>query len=126
LAPFFSFIVPYESSILGVLNLITVAALLAMIYYSARILLRMRLGRLEKGWKLVTEGLILLCAGFIFLTYEHTVLRASFPYFLIDLIGTVISLGGIILMVLGLRAHLIVWMKRPVAPRIQTENENLT
>ena len=109
----FSFLLPVESTILAVLNLVTVLALAGVIYYSAKILLRMRLGRLGRGWKNVTEGLILLCAGFIFLTFEHTLARSSVLYFFLDSIGTLLSLSGIIFMLFGLRSYLLVWVNKP-------------
>ncbi len=118
----FSFVISFESSILAALNFITFLALLGVIYYSARILLRMRLGRLEKGWRFVTQGLVLLSAGFIFLTLEHTLPRSSVAYFLLDSAGTTLSLGGIIFMLLGLRSHLTVWIKKPSKSLEQSEN----
>jgi hypothetical protein len=103
---------PSESATLVILNLLTLAATICLGYYAAKIFFYMRLGRLERGWKLVTGGAICLSFAFLSMTLQHLFSKISPPYFYLDAFGLTLSIAGIILMALGLRSHYFVWTRR--------------
>lgn len=108
----FRFLPPSESALLIALNLVTVLATICLGYFAAKIFLYMRLGRLENGWKLVTGGAVCLCIAFLFLAFQHLFSVHSNLYFYLDAVGMSFSIGGIFLMVLGLRSHYLVWTRK--------------
>lgn len=103
---------PSESATLIILNLVMLVTTICLGYYAAKIFFFMRLGRLERGWKLVTGGAICLSFSFLSLTVQHLFSGVSSPYFDLDAVGMTLSIAGIILMVLGLRSHYFVWTRR--------------
>jgi hypothetical protein len=103
---------PPESTILIALNLITLVVTICLGYFAAKIFFYMRLGRLERGWKLVTGGAVCLSFAFLSLAIQHLFGRLSNPYFYLDAVGMTLSIAGILLMVLGLRSHYMVWTRR--------------
>jgi len=107
-----SIILPSQSLILVALDLVTVLATIGLGYYATKIFFHMRLGRLEKGWKMMTMGIISLCFGFLFLTFQHIIPRESNLYFSLDSVGTILSVIGIVLMMFGLRSHYLVWTRK--------------
>ena len=109
---------PSESATLIILNLVTLVATICLGYYAAKIFFFMRLGRLERGWKLVTGGAVCLSFAFLSLTFQHLFSRPADISFYFDAFGMSLSIAGIILMVLGLRSHLAVWTRR-VDDRVQ-------
>jgi len=113
-----------------ILNLVTLVATIFLGYYAAKIFFYMRLGRLERGWKLVTGGAICLSFAFLALAIQHIFSRQSNLYFYLDGIGMLFSIAGIILMVLGLRSHYMVWTRkmdrkvpRPIVVKESQETE---
>lgn len=108
----FRFLPPSESDLLIALNLIMVLATMCLGYFAAKIFFYMRLGRLENGWKLVTGGAVCLCIAFLFLAFQHLFSAHSNLYFYLDGVGMSFSIGGIFLMVLGLRSHYLVWTRK--------------
>jgi protein-S-isoprenylcysteine O-methyltransferase Ste14 len=103
---------PSESATLVILNLIVLVATICLGYYAAKIFFYMRLGRLERGWMLVTGGAIFLSFAFLSLAIQHLFSRNSNYFFYFDAFGMTLSIAGIILMVLGLRSHYQVWTRR--------------
>jgi hypothetical protein len=101
-----------QSLTLAILNLASAIALIVLAYYALRIFVHMRLGRLEKGWRRVTQGIVFMSSGFFFVAVDHSLPRASSLYFDIDSVGAVLSLIGIVLMLIGLHSHYVVWYKR--------------
>jgi hypothetical protein len=116
---------PPESDILIALNLATVCATIFLGYYAAKIFFHMRLGRLERGWKMVTGGAISLSFAFLSLALEHFFPRTSNLYFYFEAVGMSFSIAGIVLMVMGLRSHYLVWTRKEYAkvPRPIVVNE---
>lgn len=112
-----------QSLILGMLDLASAVALVILAYYALRIFIHMRLGRLEKGWKFITEGIVFMSIGFFFVAVDHALPRSSSLYFYIDSVGAVLSLIGIVLMLLGLHSHYVVWYKKSLA--IEREDEEM-
>ncbi len=121
----FRFLTPSESALLIALNLTTVVATICLGYFAAKIFFYMRLGRLERGWKLITGGAVCLCIAFLFLAFQHLFSVHSNLYFYLDAVGMTFSIGGIFLMVLGLRSHYYVWTRKinDRAPRPILVNE---
>lgn len=103
---------PPQSATLIVLNLATLVATIFLGYYAAKIFFYMRLGRLERGWKLVTGGAVSLSFAFLTLAIQHIFSRVSNLFFYLDAVGMLFSIAGIILMVLGLRSHYQVWTRK--------------
>jgi len=106
------FLPPSESAILIALNLITVGATIFLGYFAAKIFFHMRLGRLERGWKIVTGGAVCLSFAFLSLAIQHFFPRTSNLYFYFDAVGMSLSIAGILLMVVGLRSHYLVWTRK--------------
>jgi hypothetical protein len=101
-----------QSLTLSILNFASALALVVLAYYALRIFIHMRLGRLERGWRLITEGIIFISSGFFFVAVDHALPRNSLLYFYIDSVGAVLSLVGIVLMLFGLHSHYDVWYKK--------------
>jgi hypothetical protein len=106
------FLPPSETAILIALNLLTVAVTICLGYFAAKIFFYMRLGRLERGWKMVTGGAICLTFAFLSLTFQHFFPRTSSLYFYLDVVGMTVSIAGILLMAIGLRSHYLVWSRK--------------
>ena len=98
-----------QPTVLILLDVAEVLATVGLAFYAGKIFLHMRLGRMEKGWRYVTEGVAVLCIGFVLLTLQHTLPRESILYFYFDSLSTILSIVGILLMLLGLRSHYSVW-----------------
>ena len=111
--------------ILTVLNLASAVALVILAYYALRIFIHMRLGRLEKGWRRITQGIIFMSSGFFFVAVDHALPRASALYFYIDSVGAVLSLIGIVFMLFGLHSHYVVWYKKSVSVERHEESEQI-
>jgi hypothetical protein len=118
---FFSFLTP--SLILTCLNLASAVALVVLAYYSLMIFFHMRLGRLERGWKLITQGIFFMSSGFLFVAIDHSLPRASTLYIYIDSIGVVLTLVGIVIMLVGLHSHYVVWYKKTLSKETAKETE---
>jgi hypothetical protein len=103
---------PSESATLVILSLVTLVATICLGYYAAKIFLYMRLGRLERGWMLVTGGAICLCFAFLSLAFQHLFPGQSHPFFYLNTLGMTFSIAGMFLMVLGLRSHYLVWTRK--------------
>lgn len=97
------------NSLLIILNLASAIALIILSYYALRIFLYMRLGKLERGWRLVTEGIVIIGLGFFLIAVDHSLARASLLYFSIDSAGSVLSLVGVVFMLIGLHSHYTIW-----------------
>ena len=97
---------------LTLLNLVSTIALVLLAYYALRIYFHMRQGRLERGWKFLSQGIIFMSLGFLSISIEHTFSRDSLLYFYLDSIGAVLSLVGIVLMLIGLHSHYTVWYRK--------------
>ena len=114
---YLTIIVPWQTVVLTTLNLFSTLGLIILAYYASRIFIHMRLGRLETGWKLIAQGIILMSSGFLFVTIEHVVSRESMLYFYLDSIGASLSLVGIILMLIGLHSHYVVWDRKNITSK---------
>ena len=112
-----------QSIILAALNLASAAALVILAYYALRIFVHMRLGRLEKGWRLITQGMVIMSSGFIFVAIDHAMPRGTLLYFYIDSVGAVLSLVGIVFLLVGLHSHYVVWYKKSAALTESREKE---
>jgi hypothetical protein len=121
---FFSFL--SSSLILTSLDLASAVALVVLAYYSLRIFLHMRLGRLERGWKLITQGIFFMSSGFLFVAIDHMLPRASTLYVYIDSVGAVLTLIGIVVMLVGLHSHYIVWYKKTVSSESKEPEKELS
>jgi hypothetical protein len=97
-----------------ILNLILVSAVVILGYYASKLFFYMKLGRLEKGWRLVAQGAFILCGGFLFGTLQDLSKYGSGYYFNFDYVGTSLSIFGIVLMSFGLRSQYRVWSLRDV------------
>ena len=116
----------WQTFALTLLNLVATVALVFLAYYALRIYLHMRLGRLERGWKLIAQGIIFMSLGFFFITLQHALSRDSLLYFYLDSVGTVLSLIGIVVMLIGLHSHYMVWNRnfKSSKPELENKNEN--
>jgi len=89
-------------------------------FYAVRLLSTFRNGMLEKGWKYVTEGAIILALAQI----PFLVARIGSPSFvsLLDDAGDILRLIGMIFLILGFRAQYQVWRldKKDLSPPIES------
>ena len=84
-----------------------VVVLSAFGFYAAKLLGSFRTGMLEKGWKQVTFGaIVLVLAQFFFL--GSGIGTSGLMSLLID-VGTLMRLIGIVFVTLGLRTHYQIW-----------------
>ncbi len=85
-------------------------------FYALRLLANFRQGMLEKGWKQVAAGaLALISAQFLFLV---SLMGSSGWAGALNDIGEAMRFIAMIFLILGLRAHYLVWRvdKRVIAP----------
>jgi hypothetical protein len=78
-----------------------------------RVFLHLSMGRLERGWRLITQGIVFTSSGFFFVALDHAFPRLSLIYFYIGSVGAVLSLIGIVFMLQGLHSYYVVWYKKP-------------
>ncbi|HZW57219.1 MAG TPA: hypothetical protein VFF30_13090 [Nitrososphaerales archaeon] len=102
---------------LVVLDIISLIAAAGLGYYAARMFFHLRWGRLEKGWRLMTFGAVVLAVGYAFITAEDAFLAYSIYYMAADYVGTIMSSIGIALIMLGIRAQYLEWTRRVVSVR---------
>ena len=79
---------------------------------------------------MVTSGAVCLSFAFLLLGIEHLFSRSSNTYFYLDAVGMSFSIGGIFLMVLGLRSHYLVWTRKvsnkaPQQPILLNEKKDI-
>jgi hypothetical protein len=91
------------------LDLVSIAAVLGVGYYAARMFYHLRQGRLEKGWAMMLIGAGLVASGYFFLTVEDFFLAFSSFFINVDYLGTVICTAGLIVLMMGLRSHYVAW-----------------
>jgi protein-S-isoprenylcysteine O-methyltransferase Ste14 len=76
-------------------------------FYAAKLLASFRTGMLEKGWKQVTVGaIVLVLAQFFFL---GSGISSPSMVSLLDGVGTLMRLIGVVFLTIGLRTHYQVW-----------------
>jgi hypothetical protein len=98
--------------ILTVLYLASAIGTIFLSYYSLKIFFHMRSGRLEKGWKLITEGMVFMSSSFVLIAMSHLLSRDSAAYLYLGIAGTSLMLVGVVIMLLGLRSHYLVWYRK--------------
>jgi hypothetical protein len=108
------------------LNLASAGALIVLAYYSLRIFLHMKLGRLERGWKLITQGIFFMSSGFLFVAIDHLFPRTSVIYIYVDSVGAILTLIGIVVMLVGLHSHYVVWYKKTVSTSNKEQEKDVT
>ena len=96
--------------------------LIALLYYALRILTSFKKGMLERGWKLICQGIIILVAGELVILLSDYQPTGGYLYQL----GTGIDTLGLCLVILGLKAHYDIWRmgkeyrdKKPVPPEVE-------
>jgi hypothetical protein len=86
------------------MEVVGVIVLSAFGFYAARLLDSFRRGMLERGWKLVAAGAIVLVLAQI-----PFLLGAILSYPLFMVVGNITRFAGIILLALGFRAQSKIW-----------------
>lgn len=99
------------------LDIISLLAAAGLGYYAARMFSHLRWGRLEKGWRMMTCGAVVLAFGYAFITAEDAFVAHSFYYVLSDYFGTILASTGIILIMLGIRSQYREWTRKVVSIR---------
>lgn len=79
--------------------------MVALLYYALRILTTFRKGMLEKGWKFIAQGIIVLVAGQFITTVSYSFPVGGYLY----QIGTGVDALGVVFILLGAKIHLDVW-----------------
>ena len=94
-------------------------------FYAIRLLSTFRNGMLEKGWKYVTEGAIILGLGQI--PYLLSWIGSASLFSLLNDVGMLMRFVGMIFLILGFRAQYQVWRldNKDLSPPIKSGNRNL-
>jgi hypothetical protein len=79
--------------------------LLGLLYYAMRILTSFKRGMLERGWRLLSVGIIILVAGELVLTVSNYNPVGGYLFQL----GIGIDSIGVLLAVLGFKSHFEIW-----------------
>lgn len=88
-----------------ILEGITSFLLIALLYYGLRILTSFKKGMLERGWRILSVGIIFLVAGVLIMTLSSYIPVGGYLYqFAIGF-----NAVGICLAVLGFKSHYDVW-----------------
>ena len=109
-----SWVIPLQ---LVVLDVISILAIVGVGYYTAKMFHHMRRGRLEEGWLPMLYGASMIAVGYGFVTLQDFFLAYSFYYETMDYLGTAITATGLIVVLLGLRAHYKAWSLARAFPR---------
>src|SRR5579864_1988660 len=91
-------------------------------FYAVRLLSTFRNGMLEKGWKYVTEGALIL--GLAQIPFLLSGVGTSSLFTLLDDTGMLIRLIGMVFLILGFRAQYQVWRldNKDLTPAIKPGN----
>ena len=94
-------------------------------FYAIKLLATFRNGMLEKGWKHVTEGAIILAVAQI--PFLVSGIGPSVLSSLLDDVGSLLRLTGMIFLILGFRAQYQVWRldNKDLSPLTQSANPTL-
>jgi uncharacterized membrane protein len=103
---------PTQLPILTAMYLAVAVGMVLLSYYSLKIFYHMRSGRLERGWKLTTEGMVFMSSSFVLIAISHLLSRDSRAYFYLGVAGTALMLVGVGIMLLGLHSHYLVWYRK--------------
>ena len=79
--------------------------LIGLLYYALRILTSFKKGMLERGWKFLSEGIILLVGGELLLTLSNYMSLGGYLFQL----GIGIDAVGVCLALLGFKSHYDIW-----------------
>lgn len=104
-----------------ILEGLTSFLLIALLYYALRILTSFKKGLLERGWRILSVGIILLVAGVLIMTLSNYITVGGYLYQL----GIGINAIGVCLAVMGFKSHYDVWAigkedNSKVAPKIES------
>jgi hypothetical protein len=93
--------------------------LIVLLYYAMKILTSFKKGMLERGWKYLSQGIIVLVVGEIVITLSN-----SFPMggYLFQL-GIAIDAVGVCLAVLGFKSHYDIWKIGKETPTAEVKAE---
>jgi hypothetical protein len=95
-------------------HLISVLPSIGISHYTAKMLMLVRFGRLERGWRLVTTGATIAPTGLLILTLQDFVQSYSSLYLAMDFLGTIACAIGLTLFFLGFRSHYLIWSGKKV------------
>jgi hypothetical protein len=96
--------------------------LLALLYYALRILTAFKKGILERGWRIMSQGIIVLVAGELVTTVSYSVSLGGYLYQL----GTGLDALGVCIVVLGLKSHCDIWLVGSKDPdQIQIQDQKI-
>jgi len=90
-------------------DLVSVIPAIGLGYYSIRMFLLTRLGRLEKGWTFIIFGCFACSLGFFILAIQDLAEAYTIIYKVTDYLGTSLSALGFFFVMLGVRSHYSVW-----------------
>jgi len=96
--------------------------LIALLYYALKILTSFKKGMLERGWKILSIGIIFLVAGGWIMTLSNYIFAGGYLYQL----GLGIDGVGFCLAVLGFKSHYDIWsMGREVSAKLDQKEEKV-
>jgi len=79
--------------------------LIALLYYAMRILTSFKKGMLERGWKLLSEGIIILVGGELIITLSNYQSAGGYLFQL----GIGVDALGVCFAILGFKSHSDIW-----------------
>ena len=93
--------------------------LIALLYYAMKILTSFKKGILERGWKFLSQGIIILVVGEIVITLSNSVPLGGYLFQL----GIGIDAVGVCLAVLGFKSHYDIWTIGKEPPKTESKAE---
>jgi len=79
--------------------------LVVLLFYAVNILRAFRKGMLERGWKLLSQGIIILVVGEVLLGFSNYYPVGGYLYQL----GLAVDMVGVFCAILGFRSQYIIW-----------------
>lgn len=95
----------YASLTTFILQGIIAFLLVILLFYAVSILATFRKGMLERGWKYLSVGLIILVGGDVVLTLSNYYTSGGVLYEL----GLAIDAAGVVFAILGFKSHRDIW-----------------
>lgn len=97
---------PASAALTSALEAVILVMLVALLFYALKILTAFKKGILERGWKIISEGIIVLVAGEFVTAVSYSISLGGYLYQL----GTGMDALGVCVVVLGLKSHCDIWL----------------
>lgn len=110
---------------LALIDLLSLLPAIGVGYYAFRMVFMTRLGRLEKGWKLIAIAGMLLSTGFVFIAMQDLFEEDLRFYVVADNFGAMFVALGLLFLTLGFRSHYSVWSLESFSKTIKERKKKI-